>query len=114
MKLNRAALLAVAMLLSACAANNNIYYWGDYSETAYNFKKDPTPANRTAHVKALLDIIDHADKQHKKVPPGIYAELGLMEAQDHDKEKALQYFAMEKKLFPESSPLIDRMVTEVK
>ncbi|WP_115717787.1 DUF4810 domain-containing protein [Gallaecimonas mangrovi] len=114
MKLSRLFFCLPILFLAACAVNHDIYYWGKYSETAYQYKKDPTPENRKAHFNSMLDIVEHAKAKHKKIPPGIYAELGMMEEKDHDNAKALEYFHMEESLFPESAPLLNRMIGQIK
>ena len=103
----------VLLVLSGCAANNGIYYWGNYSETAYDFKKDPNEKTRAAHIKTLNDIINKAQQNKKKIPPGIYAELGLIEASSNKKKAAIDDFKKEEALFPESKTLMDAMIKKV-
>lgn len=107
-------LVALALIvLGGCAANNNsIYYWGNYSQTAYEYQKSPSESSRQAHVQSLTAIVENAVAQHKKIPPGICAELGMLQAQNSPK-LALQYFNQEKSLFPESAPLMDRLINDL-
>ncbi|MCB5226436.1 MAG: DUF4810 domain-containing protein [Paraglaciecola sp.] len=99
------AVLAVG--LSACTVNNNsIYYWGSYSQTAYKLKSAPTDEVRSKHKAELMNIVTLAATKKKKIPPGIYAELALLEAEDKNLTLAMQYFEEEKRLFPESEKLI--------
>lgn len=105
----------IALLgLTACATNNNIYYWSDYSETAYQYKHEPSDKTRIEHKASLLEIVSKAEQKKKRIPPGIYAELGLLEAENNDLQKAEQYFLLEKALFPESTKLVDMMLNNIK
>ena len=104
-----------ALILTACAANNNsIYYWGSYSATAYKLKSEPTAETRGQHKAELQNIIAQADAKNKRIPPGIYAELAMLEAEDNNVSAALQYFEQEKQLFPESSKIIELMQSSLR
>lgn len=103
----------ISLALSACSApDNRIYYWGDYSETAYTYSHNPSQESLHSHIQSLLNIVEHAADKNKRVPPGIYAELGVLTGND-DQNKAVQYFQREKELFPESSILMDRMINQL-
>ncbi|MDB2705810.1 DUF4810 domain-containing protein, partial [Pseudomonadota bacterium] len=51
-----------------------------------------------------------AESEGKKTPPGIYAHLGFMYAILGNVENSTASFAEEKRHFPESSVLIDKMM----
>lgn len=105
--------LVVLFLMAACAANHNIYYWGNYSETAYDYKKTPTDETKKAHIMALQDIVEHAADKHKGIPPGIYAELAYFSIEDKNYELARDYLNRELALFPESSVLISQILNKL-
>lgn len=114
MKLIRtAATILLAIGLTACQATNSIYYWGDYSDSAYKLKNTPTDETRAKHKASLLNIISNAQKKNKKIPPGIYAELAMLEAEERNVDLALQYFSKEKELFPESTRVVDMMINSM-
>lgn len=106
--------LLAALGVTACASNQNIYYWSDYSETAYQYKHEPSDKTRAEHKAELLNIINKAEQKKKRIPPGIYAELGLIEAEADNLQLAEQYLLLEKALFPESGKLIDLMLNNIK
>ena len=93
--------------LDGCAVTNNeLYYWGNYSNTLYAYTKEPSPKTLNAHRKELLNIVKISEGQHKRVAPGIYAELGQLCLADGSKDQAVNYFQKELALYPESETLI--------
>lgn len=112
--IQKALILVCAIGMTACASTNkSIYHWGDYSETAYNHKHEPSDETREKHKQALLAIIENAAKENKKIPPGIYAELATLELQVNNVVEAQAYLQQEKALFPESAQLIDAMLNKM-
>ncbi len=97
------------MAVAACAQPSQ-YYWGNYSQALYNFYEDPT--RRTDYQIALADLVEEAGTD-KRVPPGIFAEIGFMELQDGNAETARQYFERERAAWPESAVLMDRMIAAI-
>lgn len=109
------AISAFALGLTACATtNNSIYYWGSYSATAYKLKSEPTVETRGKHKAELQNIIAQAGTKNKQIPPGIYAELAMLEAEDNNAAAAMQYFEQEKQLFPESTKIIELMQSSLR
>lgn len=107
------AMVILALGLTACQSTNSIYYWGDYSGSAYKLKSTPTDESRAKHKASLLNIITNAQKKNKKIPPGIYAELAMLEAEERNVTLALEYFSKEKELFPESTKVVDMMINSI-
>lgn len=104
----------LALALTACATTSTqIYYWGNYSDTAYQLKKEPSDKTREAHKASLQNILDVAASKNKRVPPGIYAELALMEMEGGQSAQALQLLQQEKMLFPESAQLVDALTKNI-
>jgi hypothetical protein len=112
--IKKAVCLIAVLGVTACATNQNIYYWNNYSETAYQYRHEPSEKTRAKHKASLLEIVSKAEQKKKRVPPGIYAELGLMEAETDNLQQAEQYLLLEKALFPESSKLVDMMLNNIK
>jgi hypothetical protein len=103
-------LLAVLslMLLFGCVPQG-LFFWGDYSETLYSFKKNPDEKTLTVHKAELLRIITTAPQKRKAVPPGIYAEYGFLLLQEGRTPEGMTYLDKEMKAFPESAPLVLRI-----
>jgi hypothetical protein len=58
----------------------------------------------------LENIIQESQKNNLRVPPGVYAELGYVYFRQNKKALAIQNFNMERRLYPESALLMDRLV----
>lgn len=104
-------IVAGAMLVGACGGPE-MYYYGDYSSTLYAFKKEPGAETREAHLDSLREILKESEKEELRVPPGIYAELGYWLAQDGKMDEAVRYFQLEKRTYPESAKLMDRLIEQ--
>ena len=98
----------MTMLLGACAKPRTHYYWGNYSEFS---KKYYTRYDRDLYIRDLLSIINKRFKR-KVIPPGLYAEYGYLLLQSGDITQARVYFNLEKKHWPESTPLMDSLINE--
>jgi hypothetical protein len=105
-------LLSLAFLVG-CATDKNTYYWGDYSETLYDFKKNPDEKTAKAHKDQLLLIITESPKKEKRVPPGVYAEYGYLLVKDGKETDGMEMFDKELTLYPESAVFIQRIKAEL-
>jgi hypothetical protein len=94
-------------------APQEIFYWGDYSSSLYDYKKNPDEKTFQAHEKSLLDIIVVSPQKHLQVPPGVYAEYGFMLIKDGKETEGLEYFDKEILLYPESKVFIQRLKDEL-
>lgn len=101
--------MALAIFLSGCAAQQRMYYWGDYSNTLYQSKKHPSEKSDLSHMQALEKIIEESKKTNLRIPPGVYAELGYIYFRQNKKDLAIANFKIEKELYPESALLMDRL-----
>lgn len=88
-------------LLAACSApDNNIYYWGNYSDVVYSYYNEP--GDFAKQEDTLNKIIDEAKQRGKPVAPGIYGHLGLVLLKQGKQPQAMVAFQEEQRLFPES------------
>lgn len=104
--------LFVVLSLTGCATkiSQSNLYWGDYSKTLYNLKKEPTSETRAEHIKEINSIIIKSNELNLKVPPGLYAELGMYLLNDGKKAKADEYFNLELKTYPESKKMVSQIL----
>jgi len=101
--------LGACALLAACAtAQRPKYDWAGYDEALYGYYKHP--ADNAPYMASLKAAIDHADKNHQRVPPGICAEYGYMLMQQKKYDEAASYFEQEKQAWPESASFMDGMI----
>jgi len=104
-------LLFVCATMMGCAASP-MYYWGDYSDTLYKYKKAPSGETLNAVITSLDDIIQESKKRNIKVPPGVYAELGGLMIKQGNVEKGKQLLRQEADLYPESQTFIGKVLQE--
>jgi hypothetical protein len=100
--------LAVALAGTGCLARSTTYHWGSYDETLYKHYKDPL--DREAWVGGLKTTILDAEQDGRRVPPGLYAELGYALLEEGQTKEAVGYFEKEKTKWPESGVLMDKMI----
>ena len=110
MKKRAAITLALLALLGACTTvSQGGYYWGAYSPTYFEMVKNPSPETTERRLEALTDIIEVSADKGLRVPPGIYAERGMMFIET-DKTRAMSDFQAEIAAYPEAEPFIERLV----
>jgi hypothetical protein len=109
----RKTILSFAILLivsSIGCAPKQMYYWGDYSDTLYAYKKNSNDETLLKHMQELNKIIEQSNKHNTRVPPGVYGELGYLTLKSDKVKEAIEYFNIEKQLYPESTILMDRLI----
>jgi hypothetical protein len=106
MKIKGLIIISAVLLLSACNTTQGGLYWGRYSDTLYNYKKEPGDQSRLQHVKSLNDIIATSDKKGIRVPPGVLIELAIMQIESGSPENANSLLDRELSLYPESKTLV--------
>ena len=112
-KLLKAFGLVSLLVLSACATNNKLYYWGDYEPIIYDMYANPGAADPQTQIEKLSSTIQQAQNQDKQIAPGIYAHLGMIYAQVGDMGLAKEALNEEKALYPESAAFIDGMFSRM-
>jgi hypothetical protein len=114
-KIKYSLISAVFLTLSGCAAvTESGYYWGGYSETYYDYIKNPSEQTLNRHVEELYKIVDYSQKKNLKVPPGIFAELGFIKAKLGADQESIAFYRQESALYPESQPFIERLIADSK
>jgi hypothetical protein len=99
--------LVAAGLAAGCAEKPQIYRWGIYEELVYEMYAKPGAADPDTQVVRLSEDIARTQSEGKRVPPGVHAHLGYMYYLSGNAEAALDEFATERALFPESASFID-------
>ena len=99
---------AAALALSACAtAPQPKYDWGNYEQAMYGYYKNPSTANEL--IVSMATTIKKAEADQRSVGPGMYAEYGYLLMTQGNSQEAIVNFEKEKKRWPESTQLMDRM-----
>lgn len=104
-------ILASALFLVACGSNQQMYNWGGGAYTSSTYQSLTQEGDPQEQLKALEEIAQDSAKG-KKVPPGLYAQMGLLYSQLGDTSKATEAFNMETQLFPESKSYIQFLLTK--
>ncbi|VAW84486.1 hypothetical protein MNBD_GAMMA16-1618 [hydrothermal vent metagenome] len=116
MRLNKgftAPLLAV-FLITGCATNQEMYYWGEYEQLIHNAYIEPGSADPQTQIEKLEADIQKTEALGKKSPPGIYAHLGFLYAVQGKNSQSKAAFMEERSLYPESRTFIDGMLARAK
>ena len=106
--------LLMLTALTSCTSpvhGPEVYYWGSYEKILYNIYRHPDKADPSTQIETLLNLIDSAERKGKRVPPGVYAHLGMVYAAVGDTDGALEAFAQEKRLFPEATTMVDGIIS---
>lgn len=103
-------LMIMLLAFSGCAATDK-YHWGSYEKSLYGYYKNPSELEMLT--ESLADVIAEGEADGK-VPPGIYAEYAYILYISGKKQESVSYFEKEKKSWPESSVLMEKMVTMAK
>ncbi len=101
-------LFLVISFIVGCA-QERLYYWGNYSQTLYSYKKLPKEENLQAHKACLVKIIEESNKMNKRTPPGVCCEYGYILLKEGKTREASYYFEMEEKNYPESKLFVTRL-----
>ena len=102
----------ILLVFNSCTPPSG-YYWGNYSQTLYQYKKNQTKESYDEHKNELLTILEESDKKGLRVPPGVCAELGYIYLIEGNNEKASSYFNKEKTIYPESSKFMDSLIQKM-
>jgi hypothetical protein len=106
-------LLAFLALLTGCASPR-LYSWGHYESNLYTAYSAPDKMPPERQVEIMQADFQKARASNRSVPPGWHAHLGCLYYQLGNTDAARQEFEAEKKLFPESAVLMDRMLARSK
>ncbi len=99
-------LLAVALLLTACAPQL-LYYYGDSSSRYYKAVRKQDEASVRNYKRSLEDVFRQSERYNIKVPPGLYCDYAMLLLAEQDLATAREYILKEKQTWPESAALMD-------
>ncbi len=107
MKKNLIIATALAVvLLSGCKTNEQIYYYGTYSENLYqHFNADDTSVGE--QISELEETVEKAANKSLPIAPGILAHLGYLHLKQGNRDSGFDYLEKEKSLYPESEKYIN-------
>lgn len=97
---------ALLLFLSGCANRKNLYDWGAYEPQVYAFLKGEAP---DLQIQILEKHLNEVQGKGTVPPPGFYAHLGMLYTKVGRDSDTQKMFAMEMKLYPESSIYINNI-----
>lgn len=107
-------LVGVVFLISGCGQPKPLYYYGDYSDSYYAYKKESSAEASLELQKAIELAIQNTDESSsRRVAPGMYANLGYIYLKAGQTDKAIDSFKKEKTIYPEAAHFMDRMIKKV-
>jgi len=104
----RVAVAAAALAGAGCASRGTLYHWGDYDEALYRHYR--RPQDREEWVESLKTAVLAAEREGRKVPPGLYAEYGYALYEEGVFPQAIVYFQKEREEWPESRLFMEKMI----
>jgi hypothetical protein len=103
----------LSLIIVGCGTTSkDTFYWGDYSTTLYDYKKNPSEETLEAHKKELISLMETSAKNNKVVPPGLSAEYGYILLKEGLENEGIEYLEKEIALYPESTTFITRIKDE--
>lgn len=100
--------VAAALLLAGCVQQQQMYTWGGYDASMYQYAKDTT--KQTEFRETLANIIAASKSAGTPVPPGIHAEYGYQLLEMGKPDEAVAAFNAEKAAWPESTQFMESMI----
>lgn len=103
-------ILLFGTLLTGCVTNKDMYYWGEYESIVRQSYINPGEMDVQTQIEKLSADLQKAESTGKKIAPGVYAQLGVLYAEQGKYTQSRATLIQEKTLFPEASVLIDGML----
>jgi hypothetical protein len=105
------ALLAACLAAGCTTGQHGLYDWGEFDagQSAELIDHDPNAA-----LAIYAQTLEQIQQRNGRVPPGLHADYGFLLYLRGDYAGALRGFEAEKRLFPESIPLMDTLIARVR
>jgi hypothetical protein len=113
--MSRKWLFALLLFLPGCAAQTPVLYqWGSYENLIYRSYPDTGALSPEEQIQKLEAEYQVARSKNLQLPPGYYAQIGLMYYRAGKPNEAAHSFAVEAELFPESKVFMKRVIDKIK
>ncbi|MDM1323115.1 MULTISPECIES: DUF4810 domain-containing protein [Acinetobacter] len=104
----------MSLSLVGCASGpKSLYSWGTYPQQTYLLLSVPEKTSPQEQIAKLEKDIEKAKAKNAAVPPGLYAHLGLLNLNLNNGPRAVEYFELERQVYPESTVLMDRLLKKM-
>ena len=105
---------ALALVLTGCASQKSLYYWGSYESQIYQMYSEPGKAPPEQQLIKFEEDYQKSMSQNKRMPPGFYAHVGYLYFESGKLDQAYKNFEMEKLHYPESCIYMDSLIQRMK
>ncbi len=106
-------LFALFLSLTACSSQSQ-FYWGNYEDSLFERHQQAGAAGEAAALTMLQATISDAEANSgQKVGPGIHADYGYLLYKQGRPDEAIVELQKEAALYPESSQLMNTMVSRI-
>jgi hypothetical protein len=107
--------LFLILAIQGCATSNPpMYEWGHYEDLIYQSYAHPDKMPPEEHIAKLQADYEVAKSKNRPVPPGYYAQLGVLYFKMGKLAEAKASFASEQALYPESKQYMTRIIDKIK
>ncbi|WP_252346164.1 MULTISPECIES: DUF4810 domain-containing protein [unclassified Paludibacterium] len=107
--------LIASVMLCACASQpDTLYQWEGYQSHVYSYLRADSGTSPDKQIQEMEAELQKIRARGKTPPPGYYAHLGMLYANVGNTAMMAQNFQVEEKLFPESAPYLDYLMSKVK
>ncbi|MGG7074080.1 DUF4810 domain-containing protein [Campylobacter sp. 9BO] len=106
---------SVVVVFAGCSTSSTppLYHWdGSYSSSLYSYLNDEYSPQE--QISMLEKSVQDAYTKNAKVPPGLYAHLGLLYSNLGNTKQMQGYFSKEVELYPEAKNYIEFLLTQNK
>lgn len=113
MKLKLITVVCLAVLLTGCVTNKNLYHWGNYEDTLFAHFHEPDVKEEM--LTAYLTFLEkqRGKNDTKKIAPGLFAEAGTFMLEQGDTKAAIRFYKLERSVWPESEALMTMLINNL-
>lgn len=103
-------LAVTALIVVSCQISKPLYNWEKYDRDSYTYLKKNDDKSAEKLIKTYDKIIKKQHRTRQVVPPGIYADYGLLLIERERVDEGKKMLEKEIELYPESKIFIDRIL----
>lgn len=109
--INKPLILVLLGLTAVGCTSPTHFQWGNYEQNLYDYYHEAALKEKV--IADHLQMVDAQSDAEKKIAPGMYAEAGTFYLEKGEAEKAVKYYKLEKRTWPESATLMDQLISTI-
>jgi len=103
-------LFAFIAMLASCTTQKQLYTWGNYETTSYNYLKNSDEKSIQELIENYQKVIETQKGTRGVIPPGVCADYGFLLLQEGKTDEGKNMLIKEIVLYPESKIFIERIL----